>query len=119
MNRDTALDLLSHPRRRTAVAVLRETGPVSRERLIDRVAARDRSSATRARVRAELDAEHLPLLADAGAVGYERESVTPTPRLAAVVAYLSDGDERSAPKERAREDGARPALREQLAGFYA
>lgn len=134
MNRDTTLGLLSDPTRRAVVAVLSRTDGLSRERLVELVAARTPGSATRERVRTELESDQLPRLAAAGVVECDAASVTPAARLADVAAHLPEADVAAHLLEAKGRDaaGGRPAtdgrgsasdpdseLRKRLAGFYA
>lgn len=120
MHTETALDLLSHQYRRAIVDVLHETSPLSRPELTARLVTRvaDENSRigrsddeVRRRVRIRLHHNHLPKLADAGAVEYDDESVAATPELETLASHLSD-HYRGAPV-------SPTSIDEQLAQFYA
>jgi hypothetical protein len=89
-----AFDLLENPRRRHLLRELSGTdGPIDAGRLATRVADREPGPVTPAverRVTVSLHQLHLPRLADAGVIGYDRDERTVTPtsqvtRLRAVV----------------------------------
>ena len=80
-------DVLSHARRRAVLAVLADrTTPIAVEALADAVAEHEAADATRVSasereaVHVTLHHVHLPKLDEAGAVDYQREARTVTPR---------------------------------------
>lgn len=96
METQTALDLLKHEHRRAIVATLYETSSLSWPRLVGELsvrvtdATRFPDDATRRRLRIGLYHNHLPKLAEAGAVEYDDETVTATSKLESLVTYLDD-----------------------------
>ena len=119
MNIEAALDLLRHPRRRAVVSILDETDSITRQELVDRLAAadaeiRDLENETAGDARAieiALQHNHLPRLADAGVVEYDDDTVTATPRLETVVEYATVVEEDPA--------STRHRLGARLSHFYA
>lgn len=122
MDIETAFDLLSHEARRAVVAVLCGTDSISRRRLTERVAGRladpgaglgDRPTdrTDRYRIRIALHHNHLPRLADAGAIEYDDERVLTTSEFEDLVSYVKPVEPNlpTTPAE----------LGERLARFYA
>lgn len=118
METQTALDLLGHEHRRAIVATLHNTSPLSWSELVDQVAARvdDEPGVhfvdeeTRRRLRIGLYHTHLPKLAEAGAVEYDDQTITSTPKLESLVEYLNHHWDVAVTSD---------SLSEQIAGFYA
>ena len=97
----TTLDLLANSRRREALYYLRDAtdGPVSLERLAERLAVRERErgddrpepdESAVSRATAVLVHDHLPKLSDAGVVEYDRRSGTVRYRERALAEHLLD-----------------------------
>lgn len=88
MDIETTFDIMSSPVRRTTIAVLHETDPIDRSRLIATLAAletdasdEDALADARRRIRVGLHHNHLPKLADGDLISYDDETVTATAQL--------------------------------------
>lgn len=122
MDIETSFDPVTDDCRRAIVAVLRETSPISRERLTAHLVARevglhDRTESgqpdktTRRRIRIALHHNHLPRLADVGVVEYDDELVAATPELDALVDHMEP------PRQKPAQ--APGGLSDHLSAFYA
>lgn len=127
MDFETASELLADDRRRAVVAILHDDGPISRHRLVRRIVevqvdTTSPAPATWYRTHVALHHDHLPRLADAGLVEYDRETVAATPELERFVEWVGplDGEkiEDSEPAEGSKTNG-HDDLRKQLMAFYA
>lgn len=142
MDFETAFDLVTRDCRRSVVAVLHETSPISRRRLTARIAARQAESRddprsrrpdrpTRRRIRIALHHNHLPKLADMGVIEYDEEMVAATPELEVLMDRLEspprkptrtpDRTSAGTPDEApdGTPDGTPDGLSDHLAAFYA
>ena len=96
LDHETRFDILSHQHRRTIITLLAETPTLTRAELTTQLAAAVTDSASqptaedRRRLRIALHHNHLPLLADAGLIEYDGDTVTATPALTAVADSMPD-----------------------------
>lgn len=121
MDSERVFDLLRHDYRHAIVAILHETSPIARQKLVATLAARGFGMVDDAEGRTELTAHrririalhhnHLPRLDEAGVVEYDDEMVAATPELELAAEHLDDTNL----------DAVNPnaSLNEQLAEFYA
>lgn len=102
LSQDVVFDILSSPRRRYVLYYLRSTGePVQLTSLAEKVAAwendvdpADITDQERKRVYVSLYQTHIPRLADAGFIEYDKESgqIAPADRTARIDRYLESPD---------------------------
>lgn len=100
MDTETTFDILSSPVRRNVIAILHDSGPITRTELAARLADAmdDAAGAEAARgasprqLRISLHHNHLPRLADAGVVEYDDDGVTATSALERLAGALAFSD---------------------------